>query len=496
VTTAAVTSVTQTTASGGGNVTSDGGAAVTARGVCWSTAPSPVITGNHTTDGTGTGSFISSITGLTAGTLYYMRAYATNSAGTAYGNELSFTTLPIITPPAVTTVAVTAVTQTTASSGGNVTADGGSAVTARGVCWSTAPSPVITGNHTTDGSGTGSFVSSITGLTAGTFYYVRAYATNSAGTSYGNELSFTTLQNTTPPTVTTNTVTNITQTTATCGGNVTADGGAAVTARGVCWSTAPSPVITGNHTTDGSGTGSFVSSITGLTAGTLYYVRAYATNSAGTSYGAQQSFTTLPSSALPTVTTNTVTNIRYTTATCGGNVISDGGAAVTQRGVCWSTSQNPTIGNSHTRDGSGTGRFTSYITGLKYYTHYYVRAYATNANGTSYGNQQSFTTLRYWYENEGSTDNDVSTPELSELKLYPNPCRSTLTITFDLSENSNINLSVFAVTGKKLYNEQIIDQSSGDHQIQLNTSSFAEGLYIVVIATDKMVIQKNFIKIN
>jgi len=169
---------------------------------------------------------------------------------------------------------------------------------------------------------------------------------------------------------------------------------------------------------------------------------------------------------------------------------------VTQRGVCWSSSQNPTIGNSHTRDGSGTGRFTSYITGLKNNTRYYVRAYATNINGTAYGNQQSFTTLKYWYKDDESADSAFSTLERSTLALYPNPCRETLTITFDLSENSNINLSVFAVNGKKMYNEQISDQSSGDHKIQLNTSSFAEGLYIVIITTDKIVIKKNFIKID
>ena len=94
------------------------------------------------------------------------------------------------------------------------------------------------------------------------------------------------------PTVTTNEVTDITITSAICGGNVTADGGAEVTARGVCWSTSQNPTITGSHTTDGSGTGSFTSNMTGLTENTVYYIRAYATNSYGTSYGSQKSFTT------------------------------------------------------------------------------------------------------------------------------------------------------------------------------------------------------------
>jgi hypothetical protein len=94
VTTTAISDIDKTTATGGGNVTADGGATVTARGICWSTSQNPTISGSHTTDGTGTGSFTSSMTGLTANTTYYVRAYATNSAGTAYGEEMSFTTLP------------------------------------------------------------------------------------------------------------------------------------------------------------------------------------------------------------------------------------------------------------------------------------------------------------------------------------------------------------------------------------------------------------------
>ncbi|MBO6050716.1 MAG: choice-of-anchor J domain-containing protein [Bacteroidales bacterium] len=99
-----------------------------------------------------------------------------------------------------------------------------------------------------------------------------------------------------------------------------------------------------------------------------------------------------PNVQLPVVSTNTVTNITSTSASCGGNVTSDGGSTVTARGVCWSTSQNPTISNNHTSNGSGTGSFNATLTGLSAYTTYYVRAYATNSKGTSYGSQKSFTT--------------------------------------------------------------------------------------------------------
>ena len=96
---------------------------------------------------------------------------------------------------------------------------------------------------------------------------------------------------------------------------------------------------------------------------------------------------------IPTVTTSAVSNITSTTATCDGEVTADGGATVTVRGVCWSTSQNPTISDAHTSDGTGTGSFTSSITGLTANTIYYARAYATNSAGTAYGNEVSFTTI-------------------------------------------------------------------------------------------------------
>lgn len=94
----------------------------------------------------------------------------------------------------------------------------------------------------------------------------------------------------------------------------------------------------------------------------------------------------------PTISTQDVTEILTYSAKSGGNIDDDGGAAITARGVCWSTNHNPTIGDSHTSDESGSGTFTSNLTGLSASTVYYVRAYATNKAGTSYGSQVSFTT--------------------------------------------------------------------------------------------------------
>ena len=296
VTTKNVTNITGTTAQCGGIVDSDGGATITACGVCWSTGQTPTISDNRTSDETGTSSFSSDLTGLTPGTTYYVRAYATNSVGTGYGNAISFTTLNL---PVLITAEVSDITSTSAKCGGTVTSDGGSAVTSRGVCWSTNQYPTVSDSKTTDGTGTGSFESEITGLTGGNDYYVCAYATNGIGTGYGSVKSFRTDN---IPSVSTAEVSEITATTAKCGGTVTSDGGSAVTSRGVCWSTSQYPTASDSKTTDGTGTGSFESEITGLTAGTNYYVRAYATNSVGTGYGSERSFFILPE-------TGTVTDI-------------------------------------------------------------------------------------------------------------------------------------------------------------------------------------------
>ena len=124
VTTTVVSGINQTTASAGGNVTDDGGAEVTSKGVCWNTSESPTVGNSKTSDGTGTGSFTSTLTQLIPNTKYYVKAYATNSVGTGYGNEVSFTSSPIIVAT-LTTTAVTSVTSTSAVSGGNITSDGG-----------------------------------------------------------------------------------------------------------------------------------------------------------------------------------------------------------------------------------------------------------------------------------------------------------------------------------------------------------------------------------
>lgn len=198
--------------------------------------------------------------------------------------------------PTLSTTLLSGITLNSAVSGGMISTDGGPDVTARGVVWNTAPNPTIAlTTKTMDGSGTGTFTSNLTGLQLSTAYYVRAYATNSIGTSYGEERQFTTNGGQFPPTVITGNVNNISLTTAeVTHSEVTGDGGATVSQRGVCWSTSPSPTIDlPTKTMDGSEMGDFSSELTGLSPGTTYHFRAYATNIVGTSYGEELQFTTL-----------------------------------------------------------------------------------------------------------------------------------------------------------------------------------------------------------
>lgn len=189
------------------------------------------------------------------------------------------------------------------------------------------------------------------------------------------------------PVLSTTAASNITSTTVQSGGTITSDGGATVTARGVCYSFLQSPTIASNKTTNGSGTGTFVSTTSNMVVNHGYYMRAYATNTSGTGYGNEIYIVT---SGVPSVTTQVVVENNHTWQS-GGSNLSSSAAPVTAKGVCWSTLQNPTVADSKTTNGTGTNGYTSTVT-FSINTVYYVRAYATNSFGTGYGNQVTFTT--------------------------------------------------------------------------------------------------------
>ncbi|MFZ4399428.1 MAG: choice-of-anchor J domain-containing protein [Bacteroidales bacterium] len=219
-----------------------------------------------------------------------------------------------------------------------------------------------------------------------TFWFSSEYV-KSGGTLKGTKIASFRFGNN--PVVSTLAASSITLTNATINGIVNPNGLA--TTYYFQWGTTISYGYSTTITSAGAGTSNIAvsSNITGLLAGTTYHFRLVATNSDGTSNGNDFSFT--PGAAL--VSTTAITSISTNAAISGGNVITDGGSTVTERGVCWNTTANPTIANSKTSNGTGTGVYSSSITGLSANTTYHVRAYAANNTGTVYGNDVTFATL-------------------------------------------------------------------------------------------------------
>ena len=390
VTTSPVSNISSTSVTCGGNVTSAGGAPVTARGLCWSTQHNPSVEDNQINNGSGTGSFSSSITGLASNITYYVRAYATNQYGTVYGAEVTFTTP--INPngdehscqgtPTVTDIDGNVYNtvqiggqcwlrenlKTTRYSDGASISQGNSSSTTVGY-WnypnddpSTKQTYGLLYNWRTvmgESSSTDAIPSGVQGICP-TGWHVPSDAEWTVLSDYvsnygGNNISF------------------FSASLAGCGANNYNDADFGNYA--YFWST-----------TEYGGSSAFCRY--------LYYDGTNMSRGDRSKYY-RQSVRCLRNedntSLLPTVTTKNITNIGSSTATCGGNVTSTGGATVTARGVCLSTTPHPTVNDFHTTNGSGSGNFNSNLTGLVSNITYYVRAYATNSYGTVYGNEVSFT---------------------------------------------------------------------------------------------------------
>jgi hypothetical protein len=281
-----ISSVTKDSALLGGLIINDGGADITARGVCYGTVPSPKISGTKTINGRGKGTFISYLTGLTPNTLYYARAYATNSEGTGYGNEITFETMPgIVEAPFV----VTLFPENSfyyADVTGRVTYDGGAPIAEKGICWSTGKNPTIYDNNIIY---TGNIFQidrnydcRIDSLQPDSYYYTRAYAINSVDTSYGNIVTIKTLA---VPEVSTINATEITKNSALVSGNVItlADASNGIVLGyevdieiGISYGTDKDPSIEGQHIkSDTKVAGEFKCILTNLMTGVLYHARSY-----------------------------------------------------------------------------------------------------------------------------------------------------------------------------------------------------------------------------
>ena len=234
--------------------------------------------------------FTLTVEGLEVGQDYFVKAFALNSAGEGYSDISTFKTTS--TAPSVVTVGSSELSATSAKLSGEVTDDNGEIITERGFVWMKGSGTPTTSSSRLTAAGTmGAFAATLTDLSPNQVYSFRAYAINSKGTSYGEVMTFEIQVDL--PTVTTNEVTAITDYGAVSGGNVTADGGADILAKGIVWSRSKNPIVDLETKTDeGTGLGSFTSTISDLTSGSTYYVRAYATNVAGTGYGEEMEFKT------------------------------------------------------------------------------------------------------------------------------------------------------------------------------------------------------------
>lgn len=376
-----------------GTIVSLGDLGYTEKGFAYGIAHNPTIDNNKvTSSGEGTGDFFATASELEEGKTYYIRAYVTNSKGTVYGEEVAMDYTAGM--PEVKTLEVTNknIGAGTATFKGSILSLGDLGYTERGFVYATVHNPTIGDTKAiAEGRGTGEFSATATQLEEGKVYYIRAYATNSKSTVYGEEIEMD--YTAAMPVVKTVSIVskNIAEGVATFKGNVVSLGDLACTERGFVYSTTNTPTIDNNKVTaSGTGTGTFTASASQLQEGKTYYIRAFVTNKKGTVYG--EELTMDYTAGMPEVKTLEVTNknIGAGTATFKGSILSLGDLGYTERGFAYATVHNPTIGDSKlTASGNGTGEFSANAIQLVEGNTYYIRAYATNSKGTVYGEEVS-----------------------------------------------------------------------------------------------------------
>ncbi|MGY0039037.1 hypothetical protein [Pedobacter sp. NJ-S-72] len=443
--TTSITSIDGYSAKGSAEITDDGGMPVVTRGFVWGTATLPTIasTGKIVNGTAGTGVFDNVFGGMIPGTTYYVRAFATNSVGTAYGNEIVLASAAVV--PNLSAVNVCSVELNSAAALASLSFNGGSAITDLGFIWNTEDviPAVAEGNNLSIGAVRTSISGTLTSLLPATKYYIWAYGKNAMGTGYS--VKSTVFSTRDFAKVTTTPATLITKNSFATGGTILGDGGSDITQKGVVWSEKNNPTIADpTKSLMGGGLSNYTTYVTGLNFGTLYYFRAYVTNATGTSYGNLDSLTTIN---IPTVTTTIATDILSTMVTTGGEVTKDGGAAVTARGIVMGLTAEPTIASTiKTTDATGLGIFISNPKLLTFATKYYYRAYATNSVGTAYGKEEILTTA--------SILPVIDNVKLSEITDHS--ARGTATITADGGAPVTMNGLVWNTTGNPTLEDHVI----------------------------------------
>ena len=409
VITDSVFSITDSSINAAGELSSYGSDTLLAEGFVWDTLQTPIVSvspKNNMGTGATTGPFNGQINNLKSNTTYYLRAYATNSFGTAYGNEINFLTKQY--PSGLVTDSPTNITSTSAQLNAVLANGAYVSIIAKGFSIDTTTD--IQGDGVVTESST-FIVQSDTGLTnyyavannllpsTAYIYAARVIQSNKVDDSYfGAVLVFNTLP-TTPVTVTTQPIANFTASSVTSGGSMTGNTGSAIVQKGIAWSIYPNPnvLLNSSVTNNGQDSGAYTSTLTGLNPGTMYYVRAYIlTAGRVVYYGNQVSFTCpLPPMA---ITLSPVTSsISSSGAAINGIAENENGGAfpIVQRGIVYSSFVTTPILSTgiSSLSGTGDGSFNCYLFGLTSGTTYYYRAFATNSLGvTAYGSVLSFQT--------------------------------------------------------------------------------------------------------
>ncbi len=460
-TTGTVSSITTTTANVAISVVYHTSSSVAERGVVYSTSPTAEL--NLSESGTSsakastnaTGSTTVPITGLRAGTKYYVRAYAkiTSSSTPVYGTKTEFTTTGTGTPPTIKTTSAS-YRRGKIYAVADITSTGTTSVTERGFVYSTSQSTPTVDNATVDrsSSSSNSFSMNISTSSSYTRYYVRAYAKNSSSSTpaYGSTLTVIT----DVPEVNVESITSISATSANVKINVTDKGGSSVLERGVLYSSSNNdPMLNGTSvkkTTASATTGVVTITITGLTPNTKYYVNSFARNSSGSGYGDVDSFTTSREDS--NILSVDVRDISPTGALFVGE-ITDTSTAITESGVVYGKSNNPTTSSSKIKNSSNSrGQFKLDITGLSIDTTYYARAYAITRNGTTYGDSIKFVTL------DSAVADTVRTSDVKQ---------TSVTVSGKITNDTR-----YAITERGfVYSSQYSDPTIADSKVKDTTST-------------------------
>jgi hypothetical protein len=346
-------------------------------------------TANQSFNGNTTQNVSANISGLSASTTYHFRIVARNGAGMTYGSDRTFTTLSPTGPPVVVTNAATLIASFSATLNGTVDPHG-LTTTVYFQYGTTTSYGSTTSAQTKTGNTYQSVSANISGLSASTTYHFRIVANNSSGSRYGSDKTFTTLSVTGPPVVTTSPATLIASFSATLNGSVYPHG-LTTTVYFQYGTTTSYGLTTTPQSQSGNTYRSVSANISGLTASTTYHFRIVATNSAGTRYGSDRTFTTLSATGPPVVTTNPATNVTSSSATLNGSLDPHGLTTTVYFQYATTTSYGHTT-PTQSQTGNTFRNISANISGLTTHTTYHFRIVATNSAGTRMGGDSTFTT--------------------------------------------------------------------------------------------------------